>query len=78
MPQVLSSATLYTAILETAQTKPRAVIEQSSAIQVMEVTNLELKDFNKMDKKESLEGGRTKRQNSSFSIKILRYTHYML
>lgn len=66
---VLSSATLYTAILETAQKKPTAVIEQSSAIQVMEVTNLELKNFNKMNKKESLQGGRTKRQNSSFSIK---------
>lgn len=67
--QVPSSATLYTAILETAQTKLIAVIEQSSTIQAMEVINLELKDFNKMNKKESLQGGRTKRQNSSFSIK---------
>lgn len=67
--QVPSSATLYIAILETAQTKLIAVIEQSSTIQMMEVINLELKDFNKMNKKESLQGGRTKRQNSSFSIK---------
>lgn len=67
--QLLSSATLYTVILETAQTKPTAVIEQSSTIQVMEVINLELKDFNKVSKKESLQSGRTKRQNSSFSIK---------
>lgn len=67
--QLFSSATVYTVILETAQTKPTAVIEQSSTIQVIEVINLELKDFNKMSKKESLQGGRTKRQNSSFSIK---------
>lgn len=67
--QVLSSAILYTSILETAQRNPTAVTEQSSTIQEMEVINLELKDFNKMNKKESLQGGRTKRQNSSFSIK---------
>lgn len=53
--QVLLSATLCTAILETAQTKNNGiVIEQSSTIQVMEVINLELKDFNKTNRKEAV------------------------